>query len=42
MPLATALHEIVYKQQPLQLMIQNLMSGEYKHDVEFQLAGASQ
>lgn len=37
MPLATALYKIVYHGQPMELMIQNLMSGEYKHDVEFQL-----
>jgi glycerol-3-phosphate dehydrogenase (NAD(P)+) len=41
MPLATALYQIVYHGQPLELVIQQLMSGEYKHDVEFQLAGAS-
>ena len=39
MPLATALYQIVYHGQPLELVIQQLMSGEYKHDVEFQLAG---
>ena len=37
MPLATALYQVVYHQQPLEIVIQQLMSGEYKHDVEFQL-----
>ena len=37
MPLATALYKVVYHGKPLELVIQNLMSGEYKHDVEFQL-----
>lgn len=37
MPLATALYHIVYEGKPLELMIQNLMGGEYKHDVEFRV-----
>ena len=41
MPLATALYKIVYHGKPLELVIQNLMSGEYKHDVEFQLGAFS-
>ena len=41
MPLATALYKVVYHGKPLELVIQNLLSGEYKHDVEFQLGAFS-
>lgn len=39
MPLTTALYQVVYHDHPLETVIYQLMSGEYKHDVEFQLAG---
>ncbi|MDX1804187.1 MAG: NAD(P)H-dependent glycerol-3-phosphate dehydrogenase [Alcanivorax sp.] len=35
MPLASALYQIIYHGKPLETVILQLMSGEYKHDVEF-------
>ena len=40
MPLATALYQVIEHGKPLETVIMQLMSGEYKHDVEFSLAGA--
>lgn len=39
MPLASALYQMVYHQASLNSVIKQLMTGEYKHDVEFQLSG---
>ncbi|MBL4794005.1 MAG: NAD(P)H-dependent glycerol-3-phosphate dehydrogenase [Pseudomonadales bacterium] len=35
MPIASALYQIIFEQQPLQTVIQDLMLGDHAHDVEF-------
>lgn len=41
MPLATALYELIYQDQPFDAIIARLMGGEHKHDVEFSFHGVT-